>query len=119
MFEAGLAVDPFHFDLRVGLQAAQQGVLADLLSGQRSHLLTLFLFCEGAPQHRSLELLVALWSHSCIRLFTTAQAKCVSPIDLSLVVICSAEPSCLHLMHTSDMQSFLSVQQAPKFVCAW
>lgn len=26
-------VDPFHYDLRIGLAAAQQGVLADLLSG--------------------------------------------------------------------------------------
>lgn len=41
VFEAGLAVDPFHFDLRAGLQAAQQGVLADLLSGQCPHLLSL------------------------------------------------------------------------------
>jgi hypothetical protein len=28
-----MQVDPFHYDLRTGLAAAQQGVLADLLSG--------------------------------------------------------------------------------------
>lgn len=33
-----LQVDPFHYDLRTGLAAAQQGVLADLLSGEDTHL---------------------------------------------------------------------------------
>lgn len=36
-FEAGLQVDPFHFDLRVGLEASQRGVIADLLSGTCRH----------------------------------------------------------------------------------